>query len=127
MITTLLSGNVYQWFVFCTEYINKYSLSLSLRNYFLVNTKDSPPEFWNANTFTFMRILDSKPPVFPVMVRLSLDHMPLLLSIYQEWANVSAFPTFVAKIRHLSSPTSDVMGNKIVSHLQPQENRVSQV
>lgn len=116
----MLSGNVNQLLLsFVLTILIK--LSLSLRNYFLVNIKDSPPEFWNASTLTFMRILDSKPAAFPIMVR-SPDHMSLLLSIYQEWANVSAFPSFVAKIRHLNPPTSD-----IVSNLQPQENRVLQV
>ncbi|XP_019864425.1 PREDICTED: WD repeat-containing protein 11-like isoform X2 [Amphimedon queenslandica] len=51
------------------------------KNYFVVNIKDTPPEFYNAKTLSFMRSLESKPASFVAV----------------EWANVSAFSSFVPK------------------------------
>ena len=38
------------------------------RNYFVVNIKDTPPEFYNAKSLTFMRSLESKPSSFVAVV-----------------------------------------------------------
>lgn len=80
------------------------------KNYFFVNYKDMAPEVWDLRTLKLLRTLCAKPSVFPAI----------------EWANTSAFPSFVSRVRSQAVSPENQSGDLELSQFK-QESKVYQL